>query len=182
MNRVVKLLFALFALIQVGAASRAMAQQTSIIPITDTTNSNGAFVRGASNDGKRIVFESSNDYTGENIDGNNEIFVYDTDLRKIIQLTKTGSQSTTGSSGGQTLSGRNCPGGCPPGQSSTVNAVPAISGDGTRIVFASTSGPAHRCFQRRRQRGNLSGDAAARRNRRHHPAHHRNRRHQRQLR
>ena len=142
MNRAVKLIFALFVIIQAGTASQALAQQTSIIPITGTTNSNGAFVRGASNDGKRIVFESSNDYTGENIDGNNEIFVYDTDLRKIIQITKTGStiHVQVAATGGQTLSGRNCPGGCPPGQSSTVNAVPAISGDGTRIVFASTSG------------------------------------------
>lgn len=136
MNRAVKLFFALFTMIP----SLALAQQTSIIPITNTANSNGAFVRGASNDGKRIVFESSNDYTGENKDGNNEIFVYDTDLRKIIQITKTGSQSTSGGGSGQTLSGRNCPGGCPPGQATASNAVPAISGDGTRIVFASTSG------------------------------------------
>ncbi len=136
MNRAVKWFLALFTMIP----SLALAQQTSIIPITNTANSNGAFVRGASNDGKRIVFESSNDYTGENKDGNNEIFVYDTDLRKIIQITKTGSQSTSGGSSGHTLSGRNCPGGCPPGQATALNAVPAISGDGTRIVFASTSG------------------------------------------
>src|SRR5262245_45714030 len=110
MNRAVELLFALFAIIQAGAACQALAQQTSIIPITNTTNSNGAFVRGASNDGKRIVFESPNDYTGENKDGNNEIFVYDTDLRKIIQITKTGTQSSSGGTSGQTLSGRNCPG------------------------------------------------------------------------
>lgn len=135
MNRAVKLCFALFAMVP----GLALAQQTSIIPITNTANSNGAFVRGASNDGKRIVFESSNDFTGENKDGNNEIFVYDTDLRKIMQITKTGSQSTSGGTG-QTLSGRNCPGGCPPGQATALNAVPAISGDGTRIVFASTSG------------------------------------------
>jgi len=139
MNRAIRLIFALFAIISIGTARQALAQQTSIIPITNTTNSNGAFVRGASNDGKRIVFESPNDFTGENKDGNNEIFVYDTDLRKIIQVTKTGTQSSTGGTTGQTLSGRNCPGGCPPGQATALNAVPAISGDGTRIVFASTS-------------------------------------------
>ncbi|MEP7341454.1 MAG: hypothetical protein ABI977_27230, partial [Acidobacteriota bacterium] len=71
MKKAIKLSFILLVVM----ASQALAQQTSIIPITDTTNSNGAFVRGASNDGKRIVFESSNDYTGENTDGNNEIFV-----------------------------------------------------------------------------------------------------------
>ncbi|MGH9839016.1 MAG: hypothetical protein ACREEM_09545 [Blastocatellia bacterium] len=119
----------------------ASAQQISIIPITDTAASNGAYVRGMSNDGKRIVFESSNDYTGENKDGNNEVFVYDVDARKVIQITQTSSQASggPGGGGGNVPQGRNCPGGCPPSQASSINAVPAISGDGTRIVFASTS-------------------------------------------
>jgi uncharacterized protein (TIGR03437 family) len=141
--------FILALLFSAAAFHRASAQQTSIIPITNTTNSNGAFVRGASNDGKRIVFESTNDYTGENKDGNNEIFVYDADLRKIIQITRTGNQSggggTTGSGGGVILNSRSpqsshCPGGCEPAQFTATNAVPAISGDGSRIVFASSSG------------------------------------------
>jgi uncharacterized protein (TIGR03437 family) len=123
------------------SAQTIHAQQTAIIPITETTNSNGAFVRGASNDGKRIVFESSNDFTGENKDGNNEIFVYDADLRQIIQITRTGSQAGTGGgSGGAVLQASNCPGGCEPASFTPTNAVPAISGDGTRIVFASSSG------------------------------------------
>lgn len=135
-----KYLVSLLCLLLTSSAA-ALAQQTSIVPITDTTNSNGAFVRGASNDGQRIVFESSNDYTGENKDGNNEIFVYDAALRRIIQITKTGSQAGAGGAGGgQILSGRNCPGGCEPVSFTPVNAVPAISGDGTRIVFASSSG------------------------------------------
>jgi len=143
------LLFALVFVLSAGAFYHAAAQQTSIIPITGTANSNGAFVRSASNDGKRIVFESKNDYTGENKDGNNEIFVYDADLRKIIQITRTGSQSGSGGSansgGGVVLNGRspqsnNCPGGCEPTQFTATNAVPAVSGDGTRIVFASSSG------------------------------------------
>ena len=140
------LLFALAMVWSAGTCSQVAAQQTSIIPITDTASSNGAFVRGASNDGRRIVFESRNDYTGENKDGNNEIFVYDADLRKIIQITKTGNQSGTGgSSGGMILNGNspqsnNCPGGCEPSQFTPTNAVPAISGDGTHIVFASSSG------------------------------------------
>ncbi|MGH9769853.1 MAG: hypothetical protein ACREAB_20710 [Blastocatellia bacterium] len=149
MSRRAHLLFALLFALSAGAFHQVLAQQTSIIPITDTSSSNGAFVRGASNDGKRIVFESTNDYTGENKDGNNEIFVYDAELRKIIQVTRTGSQSGTGGSansgGGVTLSGRNpqsnnCPGGCEPTDFTPNNAVPAISGDGTRVVFASSSG------------------------------------------
>jgi uncharacterized protein (TIGR03437 family) len=136
--------FFVLALSLSAMAVRATAQQTSIIPVTNTTNSNGAFVRGASNDGKRIVFESTNDYTGENKDGNNEIFVYDADLRKIIQITRTGSQSST-SGGGAVLNASGpqsskCPGGCEPTQFTATNAVPAISGDGARIVFASSSG------------------------------------------
>jgi uncharacterized protein (TIGR03437 family) len=130
----------LMLLFLVGAVQPASAQQTSIIPITNSASSNGAFVRGASNDGKRIVFESINDYTGENKDGNNEIFVYDVDLRRIVQITRTGSQSGTGSGGGDVLQNNNCPGGCEPPQFTANNSVPAISGDGVHIVFASSSG------------------------------------------
>src|SRR5262245_66116912 len=124
MTRRAHLLFAILSVLSAGAIHRASAQQTSIIPITGTTNSNGAFVRGASNDGKRIVFESTNDYTGENKDGNNEIFVYDADLRKIIQITRTGGAG--GSGGGVTLNGRSpqgdkCPGGCEPTQFTATN-------------------------------------------------------------
>lgn len=134
------LLFSLLSYFVITGTT-VLAQQTSIIPITDTTNSNGAFVRGASNDGQRLVFESSNDYTGENKDGNNEIFVYDAELRRIIQITKTGSQAGSGGAGGgQKLNGRNCPGGCEPASFTPTNAVPTISGDGTRVVFASSSG------------------------------------------
>jgi hypothetical protein len=85
----------LFSIVVLSAFS-AQAQQISLIPITDTASSNGAFVRGMSNDGKRILFESSNDYTGENKDGNNEIFVYDVGSRKVIQITQTGNQTSGG--------------------------------------------------------------------------------------
>lgn len=135
------LAFASLILFSFSKPQVGYAQQISIIPVTDTASSNGAFVRGASNDGKRIVFESSNDYTGENKDGNNEIFVYDADLRKIIQITKTASQAgSAGSGGGAVLQSSYCPGGCEPASFTPINAVPTISGDGTRIVFASSSG------------------------------------------
>src|SRR6266545_4249502 len=138
--KIVVLLFVIITLLLSGNFQQATTQQTAIIPITNTSSSSGAFVRGASNDGKRIVFESSNDYTGENKDLSNEIFVYDADLRKIIQITKIGSQTGSGGSGGVKLNARNCPGGCEPGTFTPTIAVPAISGDGTRIVFASNSG------------------------------------------
>lgn len=137
MARFICLFFASIALPLVGFAQ---SQQTSIIPITETANSNGAYVRGVSNDGKRTVFESTNDFTGENKDGNNEIFVYDSDLQKIIQITKTGNQTSSGGSSGSSLSAGNCPGGCTGTTIQISNTVPAISGDGTKIVFASNSG------------------------------------------
>lgn len=135
-----RLSFAFVCLLFSGLSLSGFAQQISLIPITETTSSNGAFVRGMSNDGKRILFESSNDYTGQNKDGNNEIFVYDVDSRTVIQITQTGAQTVSGSTnGGAILQSNNCPGGCPGQGVSSINAVPAISGDGTRIVFASTS-------------------------------------------
>ncbi|HKX29503.1 MAG TPA: hypothetical protein VJ302_17565 [Blastocatellia bacterium] len=124
-----------------GNCNPAAAQQSSMIQITNNSGSGGgAFVRGVSNDGSRIVFESTNDYTGENTDHNNEIFVYDSTLRKIVQITKTGNQSTSGSDGGSTVNNTNCPGGCEPENFVPTNTVPAISGDGTRIAFVSSSG------------------------------------------
>jgi Tol biopolymer transport system component len=72
-------------------SSPALAQneEIAIIPVTELTSSNGATVHGVSYDGRRIVFESNNNYTGENADANFEIFVYDADTRRFIQLTKT---------------------------------------------------------------------------------------------
>ncbi len=57
-----------------ATASPALAQneEIALIPVTELTNSNGATVRGSSYDGRRIVFESNNNYTGENADANFE--------------------------------------------------------------------------------------------------------------
>ncbi len=111
----------------VGAFSPALAQsdQLSIIQITEQLTTD-AFVRGISDDGKRIVFESTSDLTGSNPDLNNEIFLYEVDNRTIIQITNTKNVTD-------------------PMESSKVlinisNHSPAISGDGTRIVFTSNSG------------------------------------------
>ena len=43
------------------------------------TKVTGTTIRGVSNDGKRIVFDSINDYIGKNADSNTEIYVYDVD-------------------------------------------------------------------------------------------------------
>jgi len=104
----------------------AQAQdQIAIIPVTELVNSNGATLRGASYDGKRLVFESNNDYTGENTDANFEIFVFDVDSRRFIQVTKTENLKDPTDATKTTLV--------------VSNNSPSISGDGTRIVFSSNA-------------------------------------------
>ena len=63
-----------------------------------------------SGDGARVAFTSNDDHTGENVDGNYEVFVHDT-TTGISQITSTVGSSTT---------------------------APTISADGERVVFAST--------------------------------------------
>src|SRR5262249_58536721 len=46
-------------------------------------NVTGTTIRGVSNDGKRIVFDSLNDYNGNNPTRTTEIYVYDVDSRSI---------------------------------------------------------------------------------------------------
>ncbi|HYF47614.1 MAG TPA: S-layer homology domain-containing protein, partial [Acidimicrobiales bacterium] len=64
-----------------------------------------------SDDGTRIAFRSEADLTGENADGNGEIFLHDTDTDTTTQLTAT--------TGGE-------------------NLQPVITDDGTKVAFVST--------------------------------------------
>lgn len=124
-------LFGLFALIGPAglfeATSRAQTTTDELVltQLTSAISSIGVTVRGASYDGKRIVFESINDYTGENADLNNEIFVYDIDLRRVIQITKTENLKDPADETKITLNVR--------------NNTPVISGDGRSIVFTSNA-------------------------------------------
>jgi len=124
------LLSVLVILCLAGTFTQALAQsdETSIIPITKLLNSSGALVRGVSDDGKRIVFESTSDYTGGNPDFNREVFVYDADSRTIIQITSTKNvpEDPNDATKGVHIN--------------VSNNAPAISGDGTRIVFSSNAG------------------------------------------
>lgn len=107
------------------------AQQTTatdevvLLPLPVPPNVIGTNVRGVSNDGKRIVFDSINDYNGRNVDSNTEIWVYDVDARSIIQITDTADIKD------------------PADATKTLfrldNFTPAISGDGTKIVFVSNA-------------------------------------------
>lgn len=131
------LLLSIFALFGIIAAfnqltvPQATAQQTtatdevSIALLPVPTNVIGTQVRGASNDGKRLVFDSINDYNGRNVDSNREIWVYDVDTRSIIQITDTADLKD------------------PADTTKTIARInsetPVISGDGTKIAFVSNA-------------------------------------------
>jgi uncharacterized protein (TIGR03437 family) len=82
-------------------------------------NPAGSRVRSVSRDGKRMVFESSNNFVGENGEQNLEIYLYDRDLQRLIQITNTqhGANPFV----------------------SVANIAPSINADGTQIVFYSNA-------------------------------------------
>jgi len=106
--------------------------------LLQTTRSSGGDIPLASGDrypansdasvnasGTRIAFLSNRDYTGENADGGFEVFLYDHDIERFVQITNT--------QGGDFLSG-------PPEARTFVQPAilaPAIDGSGNRIAFMS---------------------------------------------
>lgn len=136
MKRILLLLsiFALFGIIAAfnhTATQQASAQQVgstdevSIALLPVPTNVIGTQVRGASNDGRRLVFDSINDYNGRNVDSNREIWVYDVDTRSIIQITDTLDLKDPADATKTTA---------------FINSeTPVISGDGTKIAFISNA-------------------------------------------
>jgi uncharacterized protein (TIGR03437 family) len=118
----------IFALVGQFGASNAQTTPTdevAVIQLTTPTNAVGVNVRSVSNDGKRFVFDSINDYDGTNVDSNREIFVFDIDTRNLIQLTDT-KDVTDPNDATKTLL-------------RLTSNTPIISGDGTRIVFTSNA-------------------------------------------
>ncbi|MGH7848670.1 MAG: TolB family protein, partial [Thermodesulfobacteriota bacterium] len=87
---------------------------TDTMLFTQVTDSTGETNSGPSisSDGSRLVFTSNADLTGDNPDGNEEVFLFDADTDITTQITDSvgGSFSTA-----------------------------VISGDGTRILFTSAS-------------------------------------------
>jgi uncharacterized protein (TIGR03437 family) len=119
---------AIFCIVASLPASRAQQTPTDevslrLLPVPP--NVIGTDVRGVSSDGKRIVFDSINDYNGRNVDSNTEIYVYDVDTRSIIQITDTQDIKDPDDST-KTLFRIN-------------NHTPVISGDGTKIAFVSNA-------------------------------------------
>jgi len=118
---------AIFSVVASLATSHAqtVTDEVSLRLLPVPTNVIGTQVRGVSNDGKRIVFDSINNYNGKNVDSNTEIYVYDVDTRSVIQITDTADIKDPADST-KTLFRIN-------------NVTPAISGDGTKIVFVSNA-------------------------------------------
>ncbi len=112
-------------------AQQAATEDVTILPLPVPENVIGTYIRGASNDGKRLVLESINDYNGRNIDSNTEIWIYEVDTRQMIMITDTAyiQQNTTNADGTTTVKTL----------LKVDNFVPAISGDGTKIVFMSNA-------------------------------------------
>lgn len=118
---------AIFLVVASINTSRAqtVTDEVSLRPLPVPTNVIGTTIRGVSNDGKRIVFDSINDYNGKNLDSNTEVWVYDVDTRSVIQITDTADIIDPADST-KTLF-------------SIDNVTPRISGDGTKIVFVSNA-------------------------------------------
>jgi uncharacterized protein (TIGR03437 family) len=118
-------IFALIGQLGTSNAQSTPTDEVAIIQLTTPTNAVGVNVRSVSNDGKRIVFDSINDYDGANVDSNREIFAFDVDTRTMIQLTDT--KDIPDATDATKIVRR------------ITNNTPIISGDGTKIVFTSNA-------------------------------------------
>ena len=118
-------IFSVVASLATSHAQQTATDEVSLRLLPVPANVIGTTIRGVSNDGKRIVFDSINDYNGKNVDSNTEIYVYDVDARSVIQITDTADIKDPADST-KTLFRIN-------------NVTPAISGDGTKIVFVSNA-------------------------------------------
>ena len=133
MKRIVSSAFALAILCLTShfnptpAQTTTQTDQLSSFQRTDTTSSD-LILRGVSDDGKRFVFESMGNLTGENSDLNQEIFLYDTDSQTLIQVTSTKDIPVDAADATKGV------------DTHVTNNSPLISGDGRYIVFTSNSG------------------------------------------
>jgi uncharacterized protein (TIGR03437 family) len=141
-------------------------QITSTTPADASTRvRDGNFQPSISDDGGLVAFSSNRDLTGENADGNLEIFLYDVAAHKFTQLTNTvatigASDAKLGGEGSRVAFIRdNAPANAPPSTArdlvifnrvtksfqtlaASVNALTlspgrCVSDDGARVVYAS---------------------------------------------
>jgi uncharacterized protein (TIGR03437 family) len=108
------------------------SEEVSLFQITNITDTPASSVRGVSDNGKRFIFESAANITGDNPDLNLELFLYDADRQAVLQLTKTEHVYDPADKDKPFAQRKILI------SVSTNNA--AISGDGTRVVFSSNSG------------------------------------------
>ena len=111
-------------------AQTAPTDEVAIIQLTTPTNAVGVTIRSVSNDGKRFVWDSINDYDGSNVDSNREILLFDADLNQVFHLTTTKDLTETKTEGTVTTTTTTL---------RVTNNTPVLSGDGTKIVFTSNS-------------------------------------------
>jgi uncharacterized repeat protein (TIGR01451 family) len=104
--------YAVFIGLVVGISPQTVLAQLSCTISQITDSQTFSDVPWISADGTRIAFESGANLTGDNPDGNSEIFLYDTVSDTLTQITSTTA-----------------------GQSS----IPTINADGTRIAFKSSA-------------------------------------------
>jgi uncharacterized protein (TIGR03437 family) len=102
-----------------STSAQSPSSEVVVAQFPTPDNTSETRVRGVSRDGKRMVFESFNNYNGGNPDRNREIFVYDIDSQMIIQVT-------------------NSQDGADPFVE-VDNLTPSINADGTKIVFYSNA-------------------------------------------
>ena len=112
-------------LISVQAQYAQATDEVSVFPVTNITDTAVTAVRGVSDDGKRILFESAANITGNNSDLNPEVYIYEVDKRTVLQITNTKNIVDAADATKILL------------RVSNHNA--ALSGDGTKIVFSSNS-------------------------------------------
>lgn len=99
------------------SAGGRLTQLTHTTPNDQSTRArDGNFQPSISDDGRLIAFTSNRDLTGENPDGNFEIFIYETATSRFVQLT-----NTSGAAGGRDAK---------------------LSGDGSHVAFVRENSPA----------------------------------------
>lgn len=125
---------AIFCFLSISSQAQFVqtADEISLFQATNIQNTPASPVRGVSDDGKRVVFESPANITGDNPDFNLEVFVYEVDKRTFVQLTKT-EHVYDPADKDKPFAERKI-------LITVSNNNAVISGDGTKIAFSSNSG------------------------------------------
>ncbi len=154
-------IFSSFLFVNQATQAQLVCPEGAIIQVTDVMDSADVNAPSINADGTRTVFDSEGDLTGDNPDGNNQVYLYDANANQLTQITPASSSSANASiNANGTLialeSDMNINGGNPDGNDeifllNTTTGVftqitdepagnssqPSINADGTRIAFVS---------------------------------------------